>query len=183
LLSGVSPVRLEPSQGFEPKEQSLPRLVSSRLDAANPPESARHPRTFDPLEIKNAYLNIEKLGAIARRYNVNQYGITTSPLQGGLPTDRLVAEWWLKSKRVQKLLKEGANPAFECQKTISVPAEIYNWKASPETRGRALEVQDRNRAEFLKAFANGLAALGYERDHQGNGKFLLGGWDENWSYS
>jgi len=35
--------------------------------------------TFDPLEIKNAYLNIEKLGAIARRYNVNQYGITTSP--------------------------------------------------------------------------------------------------------
>ena len=29
--------------------------------------------TFDPLEIKNAYLNIEKLGAIARRYNVNQY--------------------------------------------------------------------------------------------------------------
>ncbi len=51
--------------------------------------------TFDPLEIKNAYLNIEKLGAIARRYNENQYGITSSPLQGGLPTDRLVAEWWL----------------------------------------------------------------------------------------
>src|SRR5262249_3006368 len=41
--------------------------------------------TFDPLEIKNAYLNVEKLGAITRRYNVNQYGITTSPLQGGLP--------------------------------------------------------------------------------------------------
>jgi predicted GNAT superfamily acetyltransferase len=48
--------------------------------------------TFDPLEIKNAYLNIEKLGAISRRYNVNQYGITSSPLQGGLPTDRLVDE-------------------------------------------------------------------------------------------
>jgi predicted GNAT superfamily acetyltransferase len=56
--------------------------------------------TFDPLEIKNAYLNIEKLGAIARCYIVNQYGITSSPLQGGLPTDRLVAEWWLRSKRV-----------------------------------------------------------------------------------
>ena len=58
--------------------------------------------TFDPLEIKNAYLNIERLGAIARRYSVNQYGITSSPLQGGLPSDRLVAEWWLKSKRVEK---------------------------------------------------------------------------------
>src|SRR3982751_2257841 len=61
--------------------------------------------TFDPLEIKNAYLNIEKLGAISRRYNINQYGITSSPLQGGLPTDRLVAEWWLKSKRVDSILK------------------------------------------------------------------------------
>src|SRR6266576_2494031 len=45
--------------------------------------------TFDPLEIKNAYLNLEKLGAIARRYNINQYGSTSSPLQGFLPTDRL----------------------------------------------------------------------------------------------
>ena len=61
--------------------------------------------TFDPLEIKNSYLNIERLGAIARRYSVNQYGITSSPLQGGLPSDRLVAEWWLKSKRVENLLQ------------------------------------------------------------------------------
>ena len=42
--------------------------------------------TFDPLEIKNAYLNIVKLGAVARRYNINQYGSFSSPLQGGLPT-------------------------------------------------------------------------------------------------
>src|SRR6202012_2433270 len=66
--------------------------------------------TFDPLEIKNAYFNLERLGAIARRYNVNQYGITSSPLQGGLPTDRLVAEWWLKSKRVEQLLANGKYP-------------------------------------------------------------------------
>jgi predicted GNAT superfamily acetyltransferase len=139
--------------------------------------------TFDPLEIKNAYLNIEKLGAIVRRYTVNQYGITTSPLQGGLPTDRLVAEWWLKSKRVEQLLKEGTNPSFDNEKTISVPAQIYDWKASSETRSLALEVQNRNRGEFLEAFANGLAVLGYQRDQQGNGKFLLGRWDEKWSYS
>jgi predicted GNAT superfamily acetyltransferase len=139
--------------------------------------------TFDPLEIKNAYLNIEKLGAIVRRYTVNQYGITTSPLQGGLPTDRLVAEWWLKSKRVEKLLQEGTNPPFENEKTISVPAQIYDWKANYETRSLALEVQNRNRGEFSEAFASGLAVLGYQRDQQGNGKFLLGRWDEKWSYS
>jgi len=139
--------------------------------------------TFDPLEIKNAYLNIEKLGAIVRRYTVNQYGITSSPLQGGLPTDRLIAEWWLKSKRVETLLRKGTNRPFQTAKTISVPAQVYDWKASPETRNLALEVQNRNRAEFLEAFAMGVAVLGYERDREGNGKFLLGNWEEKWSYS
>jgi predicted GNAT superfamily acetyltransferase len=138
--------------------------------------------TFDPLEIKNAYLNIEKLGAIARRYAVNQYGITSSPLQGGLPSDRLVAEWWLKSKRVEILLQTGKKTLVETQITISVPAQIYDWKASPATRDRAKEVQDRNRGHFVKAFSDGLAVLGYERDQQGSGKFLLGRWEEKWAY-
>jgi predicted GNAT superfamily acetyltransferase len=138
--------------------------------------------TFDPLEIKNAYLNIEKLGAIARRYNVNQYGITSSPLQGGLPSDRLVAEWWLKSKRVEMLLGTGSKPSFDTVETISVPAQVYDWKALSTTRNRAKEVQDCNRGKFLQAFADGLAVLGYERDEHENGKFLLGKWDEGWSY-
>ncbi len=137
--------------------------------------------TFDPLEIKNAYLNIEKLGAVVRRYNVNQYGITSSPLQGGLPTDRLIAEWWLKSKRVEKVLEKGKNPVFQTQKTISVAAQIYDWKAHPETRGRAQALQDHNREQFFAAFADGLAVLGYECDEQGNGNFLLGRWDEKWN--
>jgi len=138
--------------------------------------------TFDPLEIKNAYLNVERLGAIARRYNVNQYGITSSPLQGGLPSDRLVAEWWLKSQRVENLLRSVPQPKFETVRTISVPAHIYQWKATPDTRDRAREVQDCNRRDFLQAFSDGLAVLGYERDEQGNGKFLLGRWNETWQY-
>lgn len=139
--------------------------------------------TFDPLEIKNAYLNIEKLGAIMRRYNINQYGITSSPLQGGLPSDRLIAEWWLKSKRVKTLLETGKNPAISSEASIEVPAEIYQWKAAVETRGKAREVQERNREQFLRLFVQGLAVLGYERDDKGNGKFLLGRWDETWSYA
>ena len=138
--------------------------------------------TFDPLEIKNAYLNLEKLGAIARRYNVNQYGITTSPLQGGLPTDRLVAEWWLKSRRLQALLNSEKRPPFHAEQSIHIPAQIYEWKASQATRERAKEVQDRNRGLFLHAFSQQLSALGYERDAQGNGSFLLGRWEESWAY-
>jgi predicted GNAT superfamily acetyltransferase len=139
--------------------------------------------TFDPLEIKNAYLNIEKLGAIARRYNINQYGITSSPLQGGLPSDRLIAEWWLKSKRVETLLSSGQLPPSAHELEIQVPAQIYEWKAAPETRNKAQQVQERNREELLQAFNDDLAVLGYERDASGNGKFLLGQWDENWSYA
>jgi predicted GNAT superfamily acetyltransferase len=134
--------------------------------------------TFDPLEIKNAYLNIEKLGAIARRYNVNQYGITSSPLQGGLPTDRLVAEWWMKSKRVEAVLADAPRAEFECRARIEVPAAIYEWKAEAATRKQALAVQDRNREQFNRAFVGGLSVLGYERDEHGNGRFLLGEWDE-----
>jgi predicted GNAT superfamily acetyltransferase len=139
--------------------------------------------TFDPLEIKNAYLNVEKLGAIVRRYNINQYGITSSPLQGGLPSDRLIAEWWLKSNRVETLLATGKRPQIQSETTIDVPAQIYEWKAATETRGKAQQVQERNREEFLRAFRHGLAVLGYERDAEHNGKFLLGHWDEDWSYA
>jgi predicted GNAT superfamily acetyltransferase len=135
--------------------------------------------TFDPLEIKNAYLNIEKLGAIARRYTVNQYGITSSPLQGGLPSDRLVAEWWLKSDRVEQLLRTGKMPPFEAAQSISVPEQIYRWKSSASTREQAKQTQERNREQFLAAFQSGLAVMGYERDAQGNGKFLLGHWADS----
>ncbi len=103
-------------------------------------------------------------------------------LHGGLPTDRLIAEWWLRSRRVKNLLEGGARPDFAAEECISVPAEIYQWKSSPLDRPKALEVQTRNRELLLDAFSRGLAVLGFARDEQGNGSYLLGHWDENWSY-
>jgi predicted GNAT superfamily acetyltransferase len=139
--------------------------------------------TFDPLEIKNAHLNLARLGAIARRYSINHYGYSSSPLQGGLPTDRLIAEWWLKSKRVVNLLDKKQPPRIPVEKRIDVPAQVYTWKASAAERPKAADVQKRNREQFLPAFSQGLVALGYERDAQDNGSFLLGRWDETWSYA
>lgn len=130
--------------------------------------------TFDPVEIKNAFLNIAKLGAIVRRYEVDFYGQSSSHLQGGLPTDRLVAEWWMDSERVlgyeQKHLPENQ----QIVERIAVPAEIYAWKATDRDRPRALEVLLKNRSLFQSAFARGLAVLGFERDAEGNGTYLLG---------
>src|SRR5271168_5179434 len=52
--------------------------------------------TFDPLEVRNAHFNLNRLGAICRKYLPNLYGVTTSPLHRGLRTDRLLAEWHLE---------------------------------------------------------------------------------------
>jgi hypothetical protein len=76
------------------------------------------------------------------------------------------------------VLTGGGRPAFESKVQIDVPAEIYAWKADTATRSRALAVQERNREQFMEAFAAGLSVLGYERDARGNGRFLLGTWDE-----
>jgi hypothetical protein len=79
-------------------------------------------------------------------------------------------------------LKNDSKPVYQTVQTIAVPSEIYDWKASPSTRVRALEIEERNRNLFLQAFSAGLSVLGYEHDASGNGKFLLGYWDEPWKY-
>jgi predicted GNAT superfamily acetyltransferase len=134
--------------------------------------------TFDPLEIKNAYFNMEKLGAVTRRYVVNQYGVTSSPLQGGLPSDRLVAEWWLGSARVQETLRCGKRPEIEVVERVEIPGEIYQWKAQAETRARAAEVQRQTRDRLQELLGQGLSVVGYERAANGDGRFLLGSWTE-----
>ena len=130
--------------------------------------------TFDPLEIKNAYLNLRKLGAIACRYEENFYGDSSSRLQGGLPTDRLVAQWELDSSRVEGVLRGRPDAGYVIEERIMVPASIYEWKASEAGRERALAVQMENRGQFQKAFANGLAVLGFSLDAEGNGVYELG---------
>jgi predicted GNAT superfamily acetyltransferase len=134
--------------------------------------------TFDPLEIKNAYFNLEKLGAVARQYVVNQYGITTSPLQGGLPSDRLVAEWWLRSARVEQTLGSGRRPETRVVEKVEIPAEIYQWKSAAETRALAADVLRRTREGLQQCFMEGLCVVGYERAANGAGRFLLGEWNE-----
>jgi predicted GNAT superfamily acetyltransferase len=134
--------------------------------------------TFDPLEIKNSFLNIHKLGAIVCGYRVNFYGVSSSRLQGGLPTDRLLAEWELDSPRVKAILEGNENsgqiPEERIQVRIVVPASIYQWKASESGKEQALAVQLENRRKFQQAFSQGLAVLGFVRDAEGNGIFELG---------
>ncbi len=131
--------------------------------------------TFDPLEIKNAHLNIERLGAIVRRYVRNQYGTTTSHLHGGLPTDRCVAEWWITSPRVKAVIEGGPPVARpEIVERISVPAEIAILRRSDPKRAR--QIQQEISSRFEESFARGLAVLGVERS-AGVGAYLFGRWE------
>jgi predicted GNAT superfamily acetyltransferase len=132
--------------------------------------------TFDPLEIKNAYLNIARLGAICRRYKPDFYGPSSSPLQGGLPTDRLYAEWWLRSPRVVRRVAGGEPEpgAEEAMEEVLVPRDVPQWKQDAALRERAFEVQRKNREALESAFSRGLAVVDYRRGSDGDGHFLLG---------
>jgi predicted GNAT superfamily acetyltransferase len=108
--------------------------------------------TFDPLESKNAYLNIIKLGVIVRRYYVNLYGATASQLQRGLESDRLIAEWWIREPRV--------DVAGDIRR-VFVPADIQALKKqSPQS---AKDVQLRVREQFLKNFQDDYFVAGFDR--------------------
>ena len=128
--------------------------------------------TFDPMELKNAFLNIEKLGAIVRVYKENQYGMTTSPLHGGLPTDRCTAEWWLDSPRVRSILS-GTSQAGSPALRISYPNDIAAIRR--EDNARARQIQRTNAELFLDAFARGLAVTGFARTST-ESTYLLESW-------
>ena len=129
--------------------------------------------TFDPLEIKNAHFNIERLGAVVRRYVLNQYGATSNPLHGGLPTDRCVAEWWLEHPRVASLLLGMPRKRPVIAARIPVPADIAEIRGNEPARAR--EIQKRISDQFLECFGRGLAVVAFERSDAA-GTYLLGPW-------
>lgn len=116
--------------------------------------------TFDPLQLKNAYFNLHRLGVIVRQYLPNVYGVTSSPLHAGLPTDRLVAEWWLRSLRVQNALEGRPQPATSSQTRISLPASIRD--ICREDPAAAERIQSDFRRQFQDLLARGKAGVAFE---------------------
>jgi predicted GNAT superfamily acetyltransferase len=132
--------------------------------------------TFDPLEIKNAFFNMERLGAIVRRYVYNQYGTTTSHLHGGLPTDRCIAEWWIGSPRVEAIIHGQQFDRSPIEARIAIPTEIATTRADDPKRAR--EIQQQSSAQFQAAFDGGLAVIGFEKSKEA-GTYLLGKWESS----
>jgi len=130
--------------------------------------------TFDPLEIKNAFFNMERLGAIVRRYVLNQYGTTSSHLHGGLPTDRCIAEWWIGSARAKSIIAGQEFKRNPVEARIAIPADIAAIRSSDPKRAR--EIQLKASEEFRDAFDRELAVIGFEKSEEA-GTYLLGQWE------
>jgi predicted GNAT superfamily acetyltransferase len=130
--------------------------------------------TFDPLEIKNAYFNIERLGAVVRRFVHNQYGTTSSHLHGGLPTDRLTAEWWIGTARAESISNGRPFQRNTVLARISVPTDIADLRR--QRPDRAKEIQARLAGDFDGHFQTGLAVIGFEKSET-SGTYLLGQWE------
>ena len=128
--------------------------------------------TFDPLKPKNSYFNLVRLGAIVRRYLPDHYGPVQSRLQQGLPSDRLVAEWWLKSPRVRGAL--GGKPPRSAKKKpaaiVEVPLYVGLLAESKPDEARAIQL--RVRKQLMHSFKRKLAITGFEKDERSY-RFLL----------
>jgi predicted GNAT superfamily acetyltransferase len=127
--------------------------------------------TFDPLELWNAHFNFNRLGAIAREYHPNLYGVTTSPLHRGLPTDRLLAEWFLDSPRVEAAIRGNPPGLDRAAAAIELPAELKARQR--EGSAHVAEVQSRIRAEFSHWFGEGYAAVAVSKNELSTSYLLV----------
>ncbi len=64
--------------------------------------------TCDPLLAANARLNVRRLGCVVEVYLDDVYGSSSSPLHGGVPTDRFIASWHIGSAHVVRRVEAGA---------------------------------------------------------------------------
>lgn len=126
--------------------------------------------TFEPWKARNAYFNLEKLGAEMREYERNFYGVdhATAAQVGknvGLASDRLFAEWDLTCEKVETL---AAGKKFVEKRKLAGKVEVPNdWSALlAKDTDDAIHAQDRIRQDFETAFANGLVARGFFRDKE-----------------
>ncbi len=132
--------------------------------------------TFQPVQSRNAFFNLEKLGAIIKHYEPNFYGTdysTTGDQNGklGIDSDRLFAEWDLESEKTVALSKgESFTAKSEIKRTVEIPP---NWNELVTSNPQlAIETQNRIKAEFESAFAEGLICRGFDRD-ENHPKYLL----------
>jgi len=131
--------------------------------------------TFDPLDSRNAYFNLHKLGVVSRTYRQDMYGAMDDAINRGIPSDRLYVEWKLDgavsaverhaaAEPVVGILKSVAGrpvltlPSTATGGTVSIAAPTDIQRLKLEDMDTALEWRRAQRAAFLWAFDHGYIA-------------------------
>ncbi len=119
--------------------------------------------TFDPLQSRNAHLNINKLGGVVRKYHVDYYGnYSSSTLHRGLDTDRLLVEWWLNSARVKSIVESKIqSEASATVARVTIPFDLEKLKTQNLEEARTWQRQVRE--NFQTHLKNDLFCAGFER--------------------
>jgi predicted GNAT superfamily acetyltransferase len=190
-MAGVLPGYQSRGLGYQLKLLQRERALTAGLDLVQ--------WTYDPLQAMNAHLNFAKLGVVADEYAVNIYGVSASPLHGGNPTDRFVADWLVRDARVEQRLRGAAplasvmtvEPAGRAQrdrewlepeivdldltaKRISVEIPMGFTDMLSRAPELALEWRMATRQMFTAYFGRGYRALEFFLDRPaGKGAYLL----------
>lgn len=159
--------------------------------------------TYDPMQALNAHLNFVKLGVVVEEYGVNMYGESTSHLHKGTPTDRFIAQWWIREPHVVRRIESSSLAVVRTQDAAGAPlvnhtrpsgpwlaCESYDldrtdrrlWVEIPmgftemqaQDPARALDWRMATRAIFTTYFRRGYRAVDFVLDKRaGCGRYLV----------
>jgi len=115
---GVLPQMRDGGIGFALKRAQWQLVRSQGVD--------RITWTYDPLQSRNAYLNIARLGTVCSTYIRDAYGEMTDGLNVGIPSDRFQVDWWVNSHRVNRRLSKRARRRLDLAHFLAADAEIIN---------------------------------------------------------
>ena len=134
--------------------------------------------TFDPLQSRNAHFNINKLGVIIRSYKVNYYGEgISSVFDPHVPSDRIIAEWWIQSSHVERVLG-GTRPAVDPSNAkVEIPDNIDTIR--DDSLAEHLEWRLGVRQSFQNALEKEAIARGFTRDIKAGKSYYHFGPDED----
>jgi len=119
--------------------------------------------TFDPLISRNAHFNLNKLGAVLKHYVRNYYGQGVSTgFDTEVPTDRVIAEWWVSSDHVAAVLKGNNPPPQVVAGEVEIPDDIENIRL--RSTADHFQWRMRVREQFEAQFAAGAVACSFSRD-------------------
>jgi predicted GNAT superfamily acetyltransferase len=148
---------------------------------------AREFWTFDPLQARNAHLNVNRLGVRVIDYAVNMYGTTGSPLHLGIATDRFIVELdttkaprsmfvaedrgelpiFTPAPRGGDVLADGDKPASAL---IEIPWDVQNGALSAD---EMLRWRIATRSYFQSAFVHGYRVSALHRDREAERAFYV----------